>query len=64
MIFHETILLYLLLLVLTVFTTRGQNIEVDSLKRLLVRTEFQLDSLLPQGILLDKGWKWYAGNNL
>ncbi len=24
---------------------------------------FQIDSLPPQGILLDKGWKWHAGDN-
>ena len=23
----------------------------------------QIDSLPPQGILLDKGWKWHAGDN-
>ncbi len=27
------------------------------------RVAFRIDSLPPQGILLDKGWKWHAGDN-
>lgn len=26
-------------------------------------TGFRIDSLPPQGVLLDKGWKWHAGDN-
>jgi hypothetical protein len=29
----------------------------------LAQTIFRIDSLPPQGVLLDKGWRWHAGDN-
>ncbi|MCY7351233.1 MAG: hypothetical protein LH606_11290, partial [Cytophagaceae bacterium] len=29
----------------------------------LAQSVFRIDSLPPQGVLLDKGWKWHAGDN-
>lgn len=42
--------LFYVLIVFLPFSTTAQSI-------------FRIDSLPPQGILLDKGWKWHAGDN-